>query len=114
MNTSKAWPLANKKLNQDILKLIRVANSFRSIKKGTNETTKAINRDLAKLVVLAADTEPLEILLHIPICCEEKDVPYIFVETKSSLSRAAGQTRFTTAVAVLCDENRLLEKQLEQ
>merc|ERR1711998_749639 len=91
MTNPKAWPLVNKNLSEDILNLIKIASSFSSIKKGTNETTKAINRNLAKLVILAADTNPLEILLHIPISCEEKDIPYVFVGTKSSLSRAAGQ-----------------------
>ena len=42
------------------------------MKKGANETTKALNRGLADLVVLAADTEPLEIILHLPLLCEDK------------------------------------------
>ena len=42
------------------------------LKKGANETTKALNRGLADLVILAADTEPLEIILHVPLLCEDK------------------------------------------
>lgn len=34
--------------------------------------TKGLNRGIAELVVLAADTEPLEILLHLPLVCEDK------------------------------------------
>jgi U4/U6 small nuclear ribonucleoprotein SNU13 len=33
-------------------------------------------------VVLAADTEPLEILLHLPLLAEDKNVPYVFVPSK--------------------------------
>jgi U4/U6 small nuclear ribonucleoprotein SNU13 len=42
------------------------------LKKGANETTKALNRGMADLVILAADTEPLEIILHLPLLCEDK------------------------------------------
>ncbi len=31
---------------------------------------------------MAADTEPLEILLHLPLLCEDKNVPYVFVPSK--------------------------------
>ena len=34
--------------------------------------TKALNRGLAEFVVMAADAEPLEILLHLPLLCEDK------------------------------------------
>lgn len=31
---------------------------------------------------MAADTEPLEIILHLPLLCEDKNVPYVFVRSK--------------------------------
>jgi U4/U6 small nuclear ribonucleoprotein SNU13 len=31
---------------------------------------------------MAADAEPLEILLHLPLLCEDKNVPYVFVPNK--------------------------------
>ena len=40
-------------------------------------------------MVLAADSEPLEILLHIPLLCEDKNVPYVFVRSKQALGRWA-------------------------
>ena len=49
------------------------------MKKGANETTKALNRGCADLIILAADTEPLEIILHLPLLCEDKNVPYVYV-----------------------------------
>jgi len=45
--------------------LLFVANYFRS-------ATKTLNRGIASLIVLAADTEPIEILLHLPLLCEDK------------------------------------------
>lgn len=37
--------------------------------------TKTLNRGIAELIILTADTEPLEILLHLPLLCEEKVSP---------------------------------------
>lgn len=44
--------------------------------------TKALNRGLSEFIVMAADAEPLEILLHLPLLCEDKNVPYVFVRSK--------------------------------
>ena len=38
-------------------------------------------------------SEPLEILLHIPLLCEDKNVPYVFVRSKQALGRACGVSR---------------------
>ena len=34
--------------------------------------TKTLNRGIAEFIVMAADAEPLEILLHLPLLCEDK------------------------------------------
>lgn len=35
--------------------------------------TKTLNRGLAEIIVLAADTTPLAILLHLPLLAEDKN-----------------------------------------
>jgi hypothetical protein len=45
----------------------------RQLKKGANEATKTLNRGVSELVILAADTQPLAILLHLPLLCEDKN-----------------------------------------
>ncbi|KAF9281042.1 RNA binding protein snu13 [Linnemannia elongata] len=42
---------------------------------------------------MTADTEPIEILLHLPLLCEDKNVPYVFVPSKTALGRACGVSR---------------------
>ncbi|MDW8003638.1 MAG: 50S ribosomal protein L7Ae [Thermofilaceae archaeon] len=69
---------------------INVAKDSGKIKKGTNETTKAIERGLAKLVLIAEDVDPPEIVAHLPLLCEEKGVPYIYVPSKARLGKACG------------------------
>ena len=71
------------------------------MKKGANETTKALNRGMAGLVVIAADTQPLEIVLHLPLLCEDKNVPYVYVGKQADLGRACGVSRNIVAATIL-------------
>lgn len=34
--------------------------------------TKTLNRGISEFIVMAADAEPLEILMHLPLLCEDK------------------------------------------
>ena len=68
----KAYPLADAQLQVTILDLTQQACNYKQLKKGANEATKSLNRGIAEFIVLAADAEPLEILLHLPLLCEDK------------------------------------------
>lgn len=81
--------------------LLNQAAHYRQLKKGANEATKSLNRGVADLVLLAADTEPLEIVLHIPLLCEDKNVPYVYVPTQADLGRACGVSRNIVACVIL-------------
>jgi len=110
---SKTFPLAEAQLNNQILELVNQATQYKQLKKGANEATKTLNRGIAELIILTADTEPLEILLHLPLLCEEKNVPYIFVESKAALGRACNVSRPVIAASVTTSEHRELQSQLE-
>lgn len=69
---------------------LKVARETGKIKKGTNETTKAVERGLAKLVLIAEDVDPPEVVMHLPLLCEERKIPYIYVPSKEKLGQAAG------------------------
>uniref|UniRef100_K1RWA6 H/ACA ribonucleoprotein complex subunit 2 n=1 Tax=Magallana gigas TaxID=29159 RepID=K1RWA6_MAGGI len=68
----KAYPLADASLTQEILDLVQQASHYKQLKKGANEATKTLNRGISEFIVMAADAEPLEILLHLPLLCEDK------------------------------------------
>jgi len=70
------------------------------VRKGTNEATKAIERGEAKLVVIAGDVDPEEIVLHLPGLCEEKSIPFVYVDEKKALGKAVGLTVGSAAVAI--------------
>jgi len=69
---------------------LQIASRTGRIRKGTNETTKAVERGQAKLVVIAEDVDPPEIVAHLPILCEERKTPYVYVPSKVKLGSAAG------------------------
>ena len=71
----KAYPLADSELTVGILDLVQQASNYKQLKKGANEATKTLNRGITDLIIMAADTEPLEILLHLPLLCEDKVRP---------------------------------------
>ena len=83
-----------------IYEVIETAKTSGKIIKGTNETTKAIERGKAKFVVIAKDVDPAEITMHIPIIAEEKNVPCFTVPSKEELGTAAGIQVGTGSVAV--------------
>lgn len=79
----------------------KVRETGGKIKKGTNETTKAVERGLAKLVVIAMDVDPPEIVAHLPILCDEKKIPYTYVPSKKRLGEVAGIEVAAASVAII-------------
>ncbi len=90
-------------LQNEALALLEKARETGKIKKGTNETTKAVERGLAKLVYIAMDVDPPEIVAHLPLLCEEKNIPYIYVKSKSILGNVVG-IDVNCASAAIIDE----------
>jgi large subunit ribosomal protein L7Ae len=92
--------------------LVSIAVKTGKIKKGTNEATKAVERNQAKLVVIAEDVQPPEVVLHLPFLCDEKKVPYIYVPSKKRLGEAAGIAVAAASVAIIDpgDAKQLLEE----
>ena len=101
-------------MGKNVLDLLNQAKNFKLLKKGANETTKALNRGVADLIILAADTEPLEIILHLPLLCEDKNVPYVYVSKQSDLGRACGVSRNIIACAVLSAHESPIASQVKE
>ena len=101
--------------NEKALEAIEVARSTGKIKKGSNEATKALERGTAKLVVIAKDVSPPEIVMHLPLLAKEKGVPCVTVGTKEELGTAAGLSVGTTAVVIINEgDAKNLIKELKQ
>ena len=89
-----------KELADQVYSAVETARDSGKLRKGTNETTKAVERAQAVLVVIAEDIEPAEIVAHLPPLCDEKKIPYIYVPSKRELGSAAGINVPTAAIAI--------------
>lgn len=84
-----------------VYETIEKARKTGKIEKGTNEVTKAVERGTAKMVVVAKDVEPKEIVQHIQILCKEKNISYEEADSKQKLGLAAGLNVSCSSVAVI-------------
>lgn len=90
-----------KDIQEKALDAVERARASGKIKKGSNEATKSLEKGNAKLVVVAEDVNPIEVVMHIPVLAEEKKIACIPVKTKSELGAAAGLNVGCAAVAVI-------------
>lgn len=79
---------------------LQLAKQSGTIRKGSNEVTKSVERGLASFVVIAGDVEPEEVVVHIPSLCEQKKIVYSYVPSKLDLGKAIGLNVPCTAIAV--------------
>jgi len=89
-----------KDVQSKALEAITVAADTGRIRKGANESTKAIESGVAVLVVIAEDVDPEEVVMHLPMICSEKNVPYCYVPTKKELGTSAGLPVTCAAIAI--------------
>jgi len=92
---------APKELVESACEVLKVASESGKVKRGTNEATKAIERGIAKLVFIAEDTDPVEIVLHLPLLCKDRDVPYIIVPEKKLLGSYVNLMVSTSAACII-------------
>ncbi len=88
-------------LDEKVFESVEIARTTGKIKKGTNEVTKAIERGTAKLVVVAKDVNPPEVVMHLPLLSKEKDIPCVQVGSQEELGAAAGLAVSSGSVAIV-------------
>jgi large subunit ribosomal protein L7Ae len=87
-------------LEDDALEALEIARDTGTVKKGTNETTKAVERGNADLIYVAEDVQPEEVVMHLPDLADEKSVPFIFVGAQDDVGHAAGLEVGSAAAAI--------------
>ncbi|MBU7009971.1 MAG: 50S ribosomal protein L7ae [Theionarchaea archaeon] len=90
-----------KEVAEKAYETLELARDTGKITKGTNETTKAIERGVAKLVFIAEDVTPEEIVAHLPLLCDEKKISYVYVPKKGELGTACGLDVGTASSAII-------------
>ncbi|KAK9926202.1 hypothetical protein M0R45_023444 [Rubus argutus] len=96
-----AKPLAGKKLGKRTLKLVRRAAEHKCLKRGVKEVVKSIRRGQKGLCVIAGNISPIDVITHVPVLCEESEIPYVYVSSKEDLANAGATKRPTCCVLVI-------------
>ncbi|KAI0164254.1 L30e-like protein [Hypoxylon sp. FL1284] len=106
-----ALPLADEKATKKIMKTVRKAAKHKTLKRGVKEVVKSLRKSPAAgpgntsfpgVVILAGDISPMDVISHIPVLCEDVNVPYIFVTSRAELG-AAGSTKRPTSVVMVTE-----------
>ncbi|KAI1362667.1 L30e-like protein [Xylaria arbuscula] len=107
-----ARPLADDKATKKVMKSVRKAAKHKTLKRGVKEVVKSLRKSPAAgpgntsfpgVVVLAGDISPMDVISHIPVLCEDVNVPYIFVASRAELG-AAGSTKRPTSVVMVTEK----------
>ncbi|KAL6177938.1 hypothetical protein ACLB2K_049459 [Fragaria x ananassa] len=96
-----AKPLTGKKLGKRTLKLVRKAAEHKCLKRGVKEVVKSIRRGQKGLCVIAGNISPIDVITHVPVLCEEAEIPYVYVSSKEDLANAGATKRPTCCVLVI-------------
>ena len=101
------------------------AASQRTLKRGVKEVVKALRKSPTSqpanslsssdlplgIVVLAADISPMDVISHIPVLCEDHNIPYIFVTSRAELGMAGMTKRPTSVVMISREEGKKVKEE---
>ncbi len=103
--SSISKPLASRKTTKRIHKLVRKASQAKFVKRGVKEVVKALRKGEKGFCVLAGDISPVDVITHIPIMCEDRQIPYFYVPSKHDLGSAACTKRPTSCILINPNES---------
>ncbi|EZA55683.1 hypothetical protein DMN91_001756 [Ooceraea biroi] len=96
-----AKPMAPKKLTKKIYKCIKKASKQKTyLRNGLKDVQKHIRKGETGLVVFAGDVFPIEIMCHLPVVCEDKNIPYCFTPSRQDIGTAMGVKRGSLMVLI--------------
>ena len=83
------------------------------VRRGVKETVKAVRKGQDGLVIIAADISPIDVLSHLPILCEDKNVPYMYVRSRAEVGEACKTKRPTSCVMITKPDKKKQEESHE-
>ncbi|KAG5658181.1 hypothetical protein HG530_007528 [Fusarium avenaceum] len=105
-----ALPVADDKGMKKVYKTIRKAAKNNTLKRGVKEVVKTLrksapsgpgNTSFPGVVIIAGDISPMDVISHLPVLCEDHNVPFIFVTSRAELGAAAKTKRPTSVVMIM-------------
>merc|ERR1711879_766782 len=74
------------------------------LKYGLNHVTTLVENKLAKLVVIAHDVDPIELVCWLPALCRKNDVPYCIIKGKGRLGQLVHK-KSASCIAITAVQN---------
>jgi H/ACA ribonucleoprotein complex subunit 2 len=93
-------PLANDEDQVALFKLLEAGSKAKNVRRGVKEVQKAIRKKETGVMIFAGDVEPLDVISHLPVLCEDNSIPFIFVRSKEELGAASSTKRPTSCILV--------------
>ncbi|KAF2705817.1 L30e-like protein [Pleomassaria siparia CBS 279.74] len=108
-----AFPLADDQKDvKKILRTIKKSAKTKTLRRGVKEVVKALRKSTitgpsssgtsnpTAITIIAADISPMDVISHIPVLCEDHNIPYIYVRSRADLGEASATKRPTSVVMV--------------
>lgn len=98
-----------------LLKGVKKSAKTKTLRRGVKEVVKALRKsptsapsssDIANpssIVIIAADISPMDVISHIPVLCEDHNIPYVYIRHRAELGEASATKRPTSVVMVTKD-----------
>eukprot|EP00484_Ammonia_sp_Unknown_P018702 CAMPEP_0197043836 /NCGR_PEP_ID=MMETSP1384-20130603/20028_1 /TAXON_ID=29189 /ORGANISM="Ammonia sp." /LENGTH=146 /DNA_ID=CAMNT_0042475201 /DNA_START=28 /DNA_END=468 /DNA_ORIENTATION=- len=111
-----AKPLATEKMLKKLQKILKAIKDEKRkhCTVGIKFVTKAIDRDHDKgIVIITGDVKQIDMIAHLPILCEENDIPYVWIAKRNQLYTLETGFTFKMAPAVLMLKRDNLEQKMQ-
>jgi H/ACA ribonucleoprotein complex subunit 2 len=79
---------------------VKKASQAKFVRRGVKEVVKALRKGEKGFCVIAGDISPIDVVSHLPIMCEDRQIPYFYVPSKIDLGAAACTKRPTSCVLI--------------
>jgi H/ACA ribonucleoprotein complex subunit 2 len=74
-----------------------------------SETSAPSSSDISNppaIVIIAADISPMDVISHLPVLCEDHNIPYIYIKSRAELGEASATKRPTSVVMITREKNK--------
>nr|ALS04174.1 H/ACA ribonucleoprotein complex subunit 2-like protein [Acartia pacifica]ALS04175.1 H/ACA ribonucleoprotein complex subunit 2-like protein [Acartia pacifica] len=89
-----AKPMASRKFSKKVYKLIKKSSKQKNyLRSGLKDVQRRIRKGESGIVVFAGDVTPLDVMIHMPGVCEDKQIPYVYTPSRMDLGAAMGVKR---------------------
>lgn len=103
-----AEPLASEATEERIARLVEEQVESKTIATGIKACQKRVLSRAEGLLVLAADTTPMDLISHFPVLCEDRGIKYVFVRKKSAIPN-----KFTCVFLEMARDSRTMQRVLD-